>query len=73
MRGKQTMPRDLKPGSEVFVPCRHCDRALIGLSLQVGSHSLTCSKCGAATEAKVYTDPSGIRVKTAKGARAGRN
>jgi phage FluMu protein Com len=67
------MPQNLKPGSEVSIPCRHCDKTLIRFTLQVGGHSLTCPKCGSATEAKVYTDPSGIRVKTAKGPRSVRN
>jgi hypothetical protein len=45
---------------------------MIRFSIEDGTHLVTCPKCGSATEVKVYTDPSGIRIKTAKASPTGK-
>ncbi len=60
------MPLELRPGSSVPIPCRLCQKCLIRFTIAEGVHLVSCPKCGGATEVKVYTDPSGIRIKSAK-------
>ncbi len=62
------MPLELRPGSIVPIPCRHCDRTLIRFAILEGSHTLSCPKCGSVTEVRVYSEGGRLRVKTARGA-----
>jgi Zn finger protein HypA/HybF involved in hydrogenase expression len=66
------VPLELRPGSSVPIPCRQCQKSMIRFSIEDGTHLATCPKCGGATEVKVYTDPSGIRIKTAKASPKGK-
>jgi len=63
-----TVPLELRPGTSVPIPCRHCERTLIRFTVTEGSHSLACPRCGCATEVKVYAEGMALRVKTARGA-----
>jgi phage FluMu protein Com len=62
------MPLELRPGASVPIPCRHCEKALIRFNVSEGNHSLTCPRCGSATEVTVYPEGQGFRIKTSKGA-----
>lgn len=62
------MPLDLRPGTSVPIPCRHCEKTLIRFTVSEGGHSLACPRCGCATEVKVYSEGQTYRIKTAKGA-----
>lgn len=61
------MPLELRPGVHVPIPCRHCERALIRFAVSEGEHTLSCPKCGSATDVRVYADGGRLKVKTAKG------
>jgi ribosomal protein S27E len=61
------MPLELRPGVVVPIPCRHCERTTIRFAVSEGTHSLSCPKCGSATEVKVYSEGGKLRIKTAKG------
>jgi len=41
---------------------------MIRCTVSEGGQSLTCQRCGCATEVKVYTDSGDLRIKTSKGA-----
>lgn len=60
------VPLELRPGSSVPIPCRQCQKCLIRFTIVEGVHLVSCPKCGGSTEVKVFTDPSGIRIKSAK-------
>jgi len=62
------VPLELRPGVSVPIPCRHCEKAMIRFTLNEGSQSLNCPRCGSATEVKVYTEEGVLRIKTSKGA-----
>ena len=66
--GDTIVPLDLRPGTFVPIPCRHCDKAMIRFSLAEGSHTLACPRCNCITDIRVYLDSGTLRVKTAKGA-----
>jgi phage FluMu protein Com len=52
----------------VPIPCRHCEKATIRFTVNEGSHSVACPRCGGATEVKVYPDGQAFKIKTSKGA-----
>ena len=62
------MPLELRPGTSVPIPCRHCEKALIRFTVSEGGHSVACPRCGGATEVKVYAEGQGFKIKTSKGA-----
>jgi hypothetical protein len=41
---------------------------MIRFTVNEGSQSLNCPRCGCATEVKVYSESSYLRIKTSKGA-----
>ena len=61
------VPLELRPGTSVPIPCRHCDKTLIRFTVSEGTHNVTCPRCNGATEVKVYAEGPAYRVKTAKG------
>ncbi len=61
------MPLELRPGSIVPIPCRHCERATIRFAISEGSHALSCPQCGSVTEVKVSPEGGRIRVRTSRG------
>jgi len=63
------VPLDLRPGSTVPIPCRHCARACASFIVREGQHEVTCEKCGSTTEVQVYVDGGTWLVKTAKAGR----
>ncbi len=62
------VPLELRPGSTVPIPCRHCEKSLIRFTVAEGSHSLSCPRCGCATDVKVYSEGGSLKIKTSKGA-----
>ena len=62
------MPLELRPGTSVPIPCRHCDKTLIRFTVSEGGHSVACPRCGGATEVKVYSEGHAFKIKTSKGA-----
>ena len=62
------MPLELRPGTLVPIPCRHCEKAFIRFTVSEGGHSVACPRCGGATEVKVYPEGQGFKIKTSKGA-----
>lgn len=58
------MPIDLRAGDSAPIPCRHCGKSLILLTVSEGTHTLACRRCGARTEAKVERRPDGLAIKT---------
>lgn len=62
------VPLELRPGMTVTIPCRHCEKTMIRFTVNEGSQSLSCPRCGNATEAKVYSESGYLRIKTSKGA-----
>ena len=62
------MPLELRPGTSVPIPCRHCEKSFIRFTVSEGSHSLACPRCGSATDVKVYSEGQSYRIKTGKGA-----
>ena len=62
------MPLELRPGTSVPIPCRHCDKSLIRFTVAEGAHSLPCPRCNGLTDVKVYAEGAVYRIKTAKGA-----
>jgi phage FluMu protein Com len=61
------VPLELRPGMTVTIPCRHCEKTMIRFTVNEGSQSLSCPRCGNATEAKVYSESGYLRIKTSKG------
>ena len=62
------VPLELRPGMTVPIPCRHCEKTMIRTTVNEGSQSLNCPRCGNATEVKVYSESGYLRIKTSKGA-----
>ncbi len=62
------VPLELRPGMSVPIPCRHCEKTMIRITVNEGSQSLNCPRCGCATEVKVYSESGYLRIKTSKGA-----
>jgi hypothetical protein len=52
----------------VPIPCRHCEKTMIRFTVSEGGQSLTCPRCGCATEVKVDLESGMLRIKTSKGA-----
>jgi phage FluMu protein Com len=52
----------------VPIPCRHCGKLSIRLTLNEGSQSATCPRCSGVTEVKVGLEGGALRVRTARGA-----
>jgi phage FluMu protein Com len=52
----------------VPIPCRHCEKAMIRFAVSEGAQSLSCPRCGSATDVKVFTEGGALRIKTSKGA-----
>jgi len=62
------VPLEMRPGMSVPIPCRHCEKTMIRFTVSEGSQSLTCPRCGSATEVKVYTENGYLRINTSRGA-----
>ena len=66
--GNLIVPLELRPGTSVPIPCRHCEKALIRFTVSEGGHSVACPRCGGATDVKVYPKARAFKIKTSKGA-----
>jgi hypothetical protein len=44
---------ELKIGSVVPIPCRHCAQVCIRFMLTAGEHAVTCPRCGNRTAVRV--------------------
>lgn len=62
------MPLELRPGMSVPIPCRHCGRSFIRLTLEGGQRTAVCGRCGGVTEVRVTAEGDTLRVRTARGA-----
>jgi phage FluMu protein Com len=51
----------------VPIPCRHCGKLSIRLTLNEGSQTATCPRCSSATDVKVGLEGGALRVRTSKG------
>jgi hypothetical protein len=58
------MPLELRPGSVVPIPCRHCARMTTRFTVAEGTHTLPCSRCGNSTEIQVYAESGAWRIRT---------
>jgi hypothetical protein len=58
------MPLIIRPGMALPIPCRACAKPISGFTVQEGVHRLKCAHCAAEMAVEVYTDPTGIRIKT---------
>lgn len=65
------MPQDFRSGSIVSVPCRHCGRLALRVTLTEGSSSPVCARCGNVTDVKINVEDGLLRVRTAKGSKRG--
>lgn len=61
------MPQDFRSGSTVSVPCRHCGRLALRLTLEEGASSPLCPRCGNVTDVKISVEDGHLRVRTGKG------
>jgi hypothetical protein len=52
----------------VPIPCRHCEKTMIRFTVNEGAQSLTCPRCGCATDVKVSSENGAFRIRTSKGA-----
>jgi phage FluMu protein Com len=51
----------------VPIPCRHCGKLSIQLTLNEGSQNATCPRCSKVTEVRVGLEGGALRVRTARG------
>jgi phage FluMu protein Com len=61
------VPLELRPGMIVPIPCRHCAKTLIRLTLEASPLSATCSRCGGITEVRTSKEGDALRVRTSRG------
>ena len=54
----------------VPMPCRHCGKLALKVTLNEGSQPATCPRCSGVTDVRVSLEGGALRVRTGKGSGA---